>query len=193
MTTGEVILTTSRLTLRSWRETDRDAFAVMHADPEVMADLGGPIDRAASNAKLDHYMVALRAHGFGRLAIEDRHGAFAGYAGIMQRDQGPPLGVHVEVGWRLARAAWGKGYATEAAAAALRDVFARTSLMEILSYTSPDNARSQAVMSRLGLERDPARDFTLSNGWRGLVWVARLNSSQAWQAPRRSGDRAASS
>jgi RimJ/RimL family protein N-acetyltransferase len=185
MTTGEVILTTPRLTLRSWRETDRDAFAAMHADPEVMADLGGPIDRAASDAKLDHYIGALRANGFGRLAIEDERGAFAGYAGIMRREQGPPLGTHVEIGWRLARAAWGKGYATEAAAAALRDVFDRTSLTEIISYTSADNARSQAVMARLGLERDPARDFTLSSGWRGLVWVARLSSSQAWQAPHR--------
>jgi len=193
MTAGEVILTTPRLTLRSWRETDRDAFAAMHADPEVMRDLGGPIDRTASDAKLDHYIAALRAHGFGRLAIEDSLGAFIGYAGVMQRDQGPPLGTHVEVGWRLARAAWGKGYVTEAAAAALRDVFDRTSLTEIISYTSADNVRSQAVMARLGLERDPARDFTLPNGWHGLVWVALLNSSQAWQAPRRSGDRAASS
>jgi len=183
MTAREVVLTTPRLTLRSWRETDREAFAAMHADPEVMRDLGGPIDRAASDAKLDHYIAALRAHGFGRLAIEDSRG-FAGYAGIMRRDQGPPLDTHVEVGWRLARAAWGKCYATEAAATALRDVFERTNLTEIISYTSADNLRSQAVMARLGLQRDPARDFTLANGWQGLVWVARLSSAQAWQAPR---------
>jgi RimJ/RimL family protein N-acetyltransferase len=193
MTAREVILRTPRLTLRSWRETDRAAFAAMHADPEVMWDLGGPIDRAASDAKLDRYIAALRTHGFGRLAIEDSSGTFAGYAGIMRRDQGPPLGTHVEVGWRLVRTAWGKGYAPEAAAAALRDVFGRTSLKEIISYTSVDNMRSQAVMARLGLQREPARDFTLANGWHGLVWVARLSPSQAWQAPRRSGDRAASS
>ena len=185
MSAREVILRTPRLTLRNWRETDREPFAALHADPEVMQDLGGPIDRVASDAKLDRYIAALRTDGFARLAIEDARGALAGYAGIMRRDQGPPLGPHVEVGWRLARAAWGKGYATEAATAALRDVFDRTGLTEVISYTSPDNRRSQAVMARLGLQRDPARDFTLPGGWHGLVWVARLSSPQAWQAPRR--------
>jgi RimJ/RimL family protein N-acetyltransferase len=87
-----------------------------------------------------------------------------------------PLGPHFEIGWRLVRRAWGHGYATEAADAALKDVFDRAGLVEVLAYTSPDNLRSQAVMARLRLRRDPARDFTADyNGfraWRGLVWVA---------------------
>jgi RimJ/RimL family protein N-acetyltransferase len=86
------------------------------------------------------------------------------------------LGEHFEIGWRLVRSAWGNGYATEASKAALADCFSRAGLQEVLSYTSPDNLRSQAVMARLGLERDPARDFTASYGkgeWRGLVWFAR--------------------
>lgn len=87
-----------------------------------------------------------------------------------------PLGPHVEIGWRLVRWAWGNGYATEAAAATLKDAFDRAGLVEVLAYTAPDNVRSQAVMARLRLRRDPARDFTADynglRGWRGLVWVA---------------------
>jgi RimJ/RimL family protein N-acetyltransferase len=75
------------------------------------------------------------------------------------------------------RSAWGHGYATEAARAALNDAFTRVGLAEVVAYTAPDNLRSQAVMSRLQLERDPSRDFTADydgvKAWRGLVWVAR--------------------
>jgi len=73
--------------------------------------------------------------------------------------------------------AWGHGYATEAARAALNDAFARMGFAEIVAYTAPDNLRSQAVMNRLRLERDPSRDFTADydgiKAWRGLVWIAR--------------------
>jgi RimJ/RimL family protein N-acetyltransferase len=87
-----------------------------------------------------------------------------------------PLGSHFEIGWRLTRNAWGHGYATEAAAAALRDGFTRIGLREIVAYTAPDNRRSQALMYRLRMQRDSSRDFTADydgvKGWRGLVWVA---------------------
>jgi len=80
------------------------------------------------------------------------------------------------VGWRLAREAWGQGYAAEAARAALVDAFRVTGLKEVLSYTSEDNQRSQSVMRRLALRRDPSRDFVAeydrAGPWRGLVWVA---------------------
>jgi RimJ/RimL family protein N-acetyltransferase len=93
----------------------------------------------------------------------------------MPSPRGHPLGPHAEIGWRLARPAWGHGYATEAARASLDDVFTRCGLAEVLAYTAPDNARSQAVMTRLGLRRDPARDHSLQYGpgiWHGLTWVA---------------------
>jgi RimJ/RimL family protein N-acetyltransferase len=168
---------TPRLRLRCWQEADRDAFAALHADPEAMVDYGSPIGRAPSDAKLDRYTAAFDRHGLCRWAVEDRGGAFLGYAGVMPVEDGHPLGRHFEIGWRLARKAWGGGYATEAAAASLDDAFTRVGLGEVLAYTAPDNRRSQAVMERLRLRRDPARDFTAQyedvGSWRGLVWVAR--------------------
>jgi RimJ/RimL family protein N-acetyltransferase len=173
---------TQRLRLRDWTDDDRDAFARMNADPEVMHDLGGPIGRTDSDRKLDAYADGFERDGYSRWLIEtldddESHGTFVGYAGVVARiDTSHPLGLHDEVGWRLTRAGWGNGYATEAAGAALADVFTWVGLSEVLSYTSPDNLRSQAVMRRLGLRREQSRDFTTSypefESWTGLVWTA---------------------
>jgi RimJ/RimL family protein N-acetyltransferase len=171
-----MIITTPRMRLRCWEDTDRNAFAAMHADPAVMLDYGGPISRKESNAKLDRYAMAYREHGFCRWAIESSEGAFLGYTGIMPSRPDHPIGPHIDIGWRLVRRAWGFGYATEAARATLDDAFLRIGLSEVVAYTAPDNRRSQAVMIRLGLQRDPSRDFTADydgvKAWRGLVWVA---------------------
>lgn len=171
------LLRTSRLTLRPWREADRPAFAALNADPEVATDLGGPLSRAASDAKLDRYRETFERHGFSRLVIEDSQQAFVGYAGVMPSQPDHPLGPHLEIGWRLARPAWGKGYATEAARAVLEDVFARMGNVEVLAYTTAENVRSQAVMTRIGMRRDPLLDFDVVHGetpWHGLVWVAEM-------------------
>jgi RimJ/RimL family protein N-acetyltransferase len=169
----ELAIETARLRLRCWRDTDRAPLAALLGHPEVMRDLGGPISRAASDAKLDRYAAAFREHRFCRWAVESRDGVFLGYVGALPQLASHPLGPHIDIGWRLVREAWGQGFASEAAAAALRDVFARIGSSEILAYTGADNARSQAVMHRLRLERDSARDFTSGEGERELVWVAR--------------------
>ncbi len=169
------VIETPRLRLRRWTDADQDAFAALHADPEVMRDLGGPIDRVASIAKFDRYRAAYRRFGFCRWAVESRAGEILGYAGLMPSPSDHPLGPHVEIGWRLMRQAWGRGIATEAARTALDDAFRKYGPTEVLAYTAPDNIRSQAVMTRLGLRRDPSRDFTASyddvDAWTGLVWV----------------------
>jgi len=147
----------------------------MNADTEVMLDLGGPISRADSDAKLDRYAAAFHQHGFCRWAVDSRGGDFLGYARVMPSGPDHPLGPHFEIGWRLMRNAWGHSYATEAARAALDDAFGRVGLREVVAYTAPDNLRSQAVMDRLRLQRVASRDFTFDYGggaWSGLVWVA---------------------
>jgi RimJ/RimL family protein N-acetyltransferase len=151
----------------------------MHADPEVMADYGGRINRSESSEKFERYVAAQRDHRVSRWAVENLDGAFLGYAGVMPRlSKDHPLGEHFELGWRFVRNAWGHGYATESAKAALRDAVHEVGLREILSYTSLDNERSQAVMAKLNLIRDPARDFiTLTargEQWQALVWVVPL-------------------
>ena len=170
-------LETPRLKLRHWRETDEDAFAKLHLDNDVNADLGGPYSRAKSDKKLARYIKAQTKQGYSRWVIETKSGDFLGYAGIMPVAGEHPLGSHNEIGWRLIREAWGKGYATEAATAALEDGFNRLGLEEVLSYTAETNLRSQAVMERIGMKRDIVRDFaTHYEGygyWQGLVWVAK--------------------
>ena len=171
------MLQTARLKLQPWRERHRESFAALHADPEVMADQGGPVSRTASDAKFDRYRAAYERSGISRWAVEDGHGCFIGYAGVMSRpDPGHPLGPHHEIGWRLVRSAWGQGYATESARTALEHAFRALGGAEIISYTSSTNRRSQAVMARLALRRDPSRDFTAEYGgvgrWEGMVWVA---------------------
>lgn len=158
-----VEIRTQRTCLRPWRDGDRGALAAMLADPEVMHDWPAPQSRAESDAKLDRYAASYQQNGFGRMLLETHDGAFLGYVGV---NPIPPLhanagaGEGVEIGWRLVRKAWGQGFATEAARAALEDGFRRLGFGEVLTYTAPTNARSQAVMRRLGLSREAARDFS---------------------------------
>jgi RimJ/RimL family protein N-acetyltransferase len=171
-----VLLRSERSTLRSWQESDRDQFAALNSSAEVTPDLGGPLSRNESDAKFDRYRAAFERHGICRWALEDTAGQFLGYAGIMPSRPNHPLGPHFEIGWRLLRNAWGNGYATEAARASLRDGFERLGLEQVLTYTSADNVRSQAVIARLKLRRAEALDYSepLGEGlWHGMVWVAR--------------------
>ena len=174
------MIDTPRLRLHIWDDRHREAFATMHANPEVMADYGGPISQSASSEKFERYIAAQREYGVSRWAVENLVGTFLGYAGVMPRlSKCHPLGPHFEVGWRFVRNAWNHGYATESAKAALRHAIHQIGPTEILSYTSPDNERSQAVMARLRLVRDPDRDFvTLTQSgqqWHGLVWVVQFH------------------
>ena len=171
-----VVICSDRLQLRNWRDSDKDAFAALNAAPELTQDLGGPLDRSQSDAKFDRYVAAFHRHGFCRWALQDLDGQFLGYAGVMPSRPGHPLGPHADIGWRLVRSAWGRGYATEAAKAALRDTFERTGLKEVLAYTSANNVRSRAVIERLNMHRAAALDYSEPLGagmWHGLVWIAR--------------------
>lgn len=153
-------LRTDRLTLRRWRDEDLEPFAQLNADPEVMAHMPSLLNRAESDALAARIRGQFEQRGFGLWAVEVPGVApFIGYVGLAV----PRFTAHftpcVEVGWRLARAHWGFGYATEAARASLAFGFDHVRLDEIVSFTVPANTRSIAVMERLGMTRDPADDF----------------------------------
>ena len=146
--------------LRQWREDDREPFAAMNADPAVMAHLPSVLDREESDTLLDRLSAAVEARGWGLWAVERRDtGELLGFTGLSVPRHPLPFMPCVEVGWRLARPAWGKGFATEAAREALWVAFDQLGLEEVVSFTAVGNVRSRAVMHRLGMVRDPADDF----------------------------------
>ena len=153
---------TARLLLRQWTDADLAPFAALNADPEVMRHFPGPLDRAASDALAGRARRHLAEHGWGLWAVEvveGPHRGFIGFTGLARPGFEAPFTPAVEVGWRLARNAWGHGYATEAARAVLAYGFDHAGLPEIISFTSTTNVRSQAVMRRIGMSHDPADDF----------------------------------
>ncbi len=150
---------TSRLRLRQWRDSDREPFARMNADPEVMEFFPSLLNRAASDAGIDRWQAELKTQGWSNWAVELRDtGAFIGFVGLSVPRRVLPCSPCVEIGWRLARAYWGKGYATEAAREVLAVGFQQVDLMEIVSFTALINLRSRAVMERIGM-RNSGQDF----------------------------------
>ena len=151
---------TERLVLRQWREADREPFAQLNADPEVMRFFPAPLGREQSDAMVSRIHDLIEAQGWGLWAVERRDtGAMVGFTGLAVPRHPLPFQPCVEVGWRLARSAWGHGFATEAAREALRVGFDELGLAEVVSFTTVTNTRSRAVMERLGMVRDPAEDF----------------------------------
>ncbi|MEU6997504.1 GNAT family N-acetyltransferase [Nonomuraea sp. NPDC046570] len=151
---------TERLIMRRWREADREPFAALNADPKVMEYFPGLLTRERSDHLVDRIEQSFDELGYGLWALEVREsGEFIGFTGLALQTFEAPFTPAVEVGWRLTRHAWGHGYATESARAAVAYGFDRLGLAEIVSMTAAVNLRSRAVMERLGMTHDPADDF----------------------------------
>ena len=185
------LLTTDRLILRRWQPGDREPFAALNADPEVMEHFPATMTRAESDALIEAIEARFDGLGFGFWALEIAGtGEFIGFTGLSV----PRFQAHftpaVEIGWRLSRPSWGHGYASEAARCALGVAFEELGLAEVVSFTSTSNVRSQAVMRRIGMTHDPADDFDhplLGQGHplrRHVLWRI---TAQAWQARHTSG------
>ena len=152
-------ITTERLIMRGWREADLAPWAAMNADPEVRRYVGPLLTFEQAAAWVLNYQDDLDRYGFGFWAVEIRaSGEFIGLTGLNTVDAEMTF-TGVELGWRLARPAWGHGYATEAGLAALRYGFGTMGLPEVVAVTMARNVRSQAVMRRIGMTTDPAEDF----------------------------------
>jgi RimJ/RimL family protein N-acetyltransferase len=153
-------LRTPRLLLRQWRDSDDAPFAALNADPAVMEHFPRPFTADESRALADRYAAQLEADGYGIWAVEVLETEeLAGFVGLARPQWEAAFTPCVEIGWRLARSAWGHGYATEGARAVLRLAFTRLALPEVVSFTAVANRRSRAVMERLGMHHDPAEDF----------------------------------
>jgi RimJ/RimL family protein N-acetyltransferase len=153
-------LTTDRLLMRQWRDSDREPFAAMNADPAVMAHFPALQTREQSDALIDRNIPEIDGRGWGLWAVEVKDtGRFIGFTGLSV----PSFEAHfmpaVEIGWRLAKEAWGNGYATEAARATLAHGFGPAGLTEIVSFTTTTNLPSQRVMQRIGMVHDEPGDF----------------------------------
>ncbi|MGP0074831.1 MAG: GNAT family N-acetyltransferase [Bryobacteraceae bacterium] len=151
---------TQRLLLRRWRESDREPFARLNADPRVMEFFPRPLSAEESNGLVDRIDSHFEEHGFGPYAaelVEDQ--SFIGYIGLAV----PRFTAHftpcVEIGWRLAVEHWGRGLATEGAHEIVRYAFVELGLRELVSFTVPGNIRSRRVMEKLGMAHSSADDF----------------------------------
>lgn len=143
---------TPRLRLRQWRDSDRAAFAAMNVDPAVMRYFAGLLSAASSDRNIDAWQQALAERGWANRAVELRAtGQFIGCVGLSIPRRLFAFSSCVEIGWRLARAHWGQGQATEAARAALRVGFDLLQLQQVVSFTSLVNAPSRALMQRIGM------------------------------------------
>lgn len=151
---------TERLLLRRWRESDLAPFAAMNADPEVMRYFPRMLTRTESDSLVARIEDHFERNGFGLWAVEVVGGEpFIGFVGLLRVGFDAPFAPAVEVGWRLARNAWGLGYATEGARASLEYAFGCLGLKEVVSFTATGNTRSRRVMERLGMVRDELGDF----------------------------------
>lgn len=154
------MIETDRLILRPFIESDRRPLIEMSADPRVGKWLGGVLDEAGVDALMTRAATHIAQHGFGFWAAERRADRrFVGMIGLMVMGDDLPPAPGVEIGWRLAADVHGQGLATEGASAALDWGFANLPLDEIVAFTAVSNLASQAVMRRLGMQPDPARDF----------------------------------
>jgi RimJ/RimL family protein N-acetyltransferase len=162
--TSPPTLRTERLVLRPWREDDLEPFAALNADPEVMRFFPATLDRERSDAMVGRISARLAEDGFGLWAAEVPGVApFIGFIGLARPNFDAHFMPAVEVGWRLSRQYWGRGYAPEGARAAVAHGFGVIGLDEIVSMTIPANTPSQRVMQKLGMTRDPADDFDHPN------------------------------
>ncbi|WP_415904411.1 GNAT family N-acetyltransferase [Neptuniibacter sp. QD48_55] len=147
------ILTTERLTLRSWLDADfQPFFEQINSDSDVMEYFPGTLSREESDALATELQRRIDVNGWGLWAVEEKaSGQFIGFVGLNSPLIELPFTPCVEVGWRLSKAFWGKGYATEAAKKVLEFAFVELELEEVVSFTAVPNSRSQALMTRLGL------------------------------------------
>ena len=143
---------TDRLLLRQWRDSDKEPFSALNADPRVMEYFPSILSKTESDSVADRCKSLIADRGWGFWAVELKESKrFIGFVGLHVPSDDLPFSPCVEIGWRLGYEHWGKGYATEAALTSLYVGFQLLMLDEIVSFTAVSNLKSQAVMKRIGM------------------------------------------
>ena len=154
------MIETPRLILRGWKESDIEPWVLMNLDARVMEFFPRPTPRERSIEQAAIMQKGIEENGYGWWVVELKAtGEFAGITALDDVTYPVPFTPTREVGWRFRAEMWGRGYATEAALAALDFARERLGWDSIVSFTAVTNVRSQRVMQRLGMTHDPAEDF----------------------------------
>ena len=161
----KIILTTTRLVLRTWKPNDIVKMAAISADPIVMEHFLSTQDLEATKKLVEHINHHYEKYGYALYAVEVKGtNGFIGFVGLnvpsFEIPNFSPKSLPVvEIGWRLASTHWGKGFATEAASAVLHYAFTQLNLDEVVSFTSVNNLKSRRIMEKIGLKHDSKDDF----------------------------------
>jgi len=157
---AEVFIETERLLLRQWKESDKKPFAQLNSDPETLLHFPKTLAEEESNSFVDKTIQLINKNKYGLFAVELKDsGKFIGFTGLAVPSWEADFTPCTEIGWRIYKGYWGKGYATEAAKKVLNFAFSKLKLEEVVAFTSHFNIPSIKVMKRIGMIHDPARDF----------------------------------
>jgi RimJ/RimL family protein N-acetyltransferase len=151
---GEIFVETPRLILRSWLPSDYEPYIAMNQDPEVMEFFPSLLTAEQSTEHIQSFIEKITGYGYGFFAAERKdNGQFIGFTGLSRPGFEAAFTPCVEIGWRLSRENWGRGFATEAAKACLKFGFEDLGLDKIYSFTSVHNKRSEHVMEKIGMKK----------------------------------------
>lgn len=150
----DYIFTSERLGFRNWTRKDLPDFAALNADPEVMEHLPKPLTEKESEDFLSRLQKHYEQWGFNYFATEIlRTGEQIGFIGLAYQDYQAAFTPAVDIGWRLKRSAWGKGYATEGAKRCVDYAFNELDMDRIISTCTKSNSRSELVMCKIGMTK----------------------------------------
>lgn len=149
----KIDIETERLLLRRWQEQDLEVFIHMNQDAEVMRYFPNTQDTAQTVQFYEKIVQEFAEYGYGLYAAEEKSsGKFIGFIGFHRADLAVDFCPCIEIGWRLDKQYWGRGYATEGAKACLKHGFEKLCFDQVYSFTSIENIASQRVMQKLGLQ-----------------------------------------
>lgn len=154
MESKRYIFESERLGFRKWLPSDAEPFASMNGDPVVMEFFPKMLTREESDAFIARIEASFAQYGYEFWAVEEKTSRnFIGFIGFAHPRFEAPFTPCIEIGWRLAKEFWNKGYATEGARACLEYGFNELGFTEVLSFTAVTNVRSERVMQKIGMEK----------------------------------------